>query len=101
MVRVTDLAGQSEHTEWLGDEIHGRHPRTRAVWVRLDAICARIPGQPQHVVPDGLDMTGEVPGWLITWFETVKGDWMGVVNYEIPYADGRQAKLDLRDQLVP
>jgi hypothetical protein len=31
----------------------------------------------------------------------VVGDWLGVVNYEISYADGRPEKLQLADQLVP
>lgn len=98
---MSDVAEQSEHTQWDGDEVHGRHPRTTRVWVRLDAICPRIPGQPHRVEPSGLDMTGEVPGLLSTWLCSAKGDWMGVVTYQIPYADGRRSKLDLRDQLVP
>lgn len=96
-----ETARHSDHTEWVGDHVHGRYPRTRPVWVRLDAICVRIPGQPHRVAPGGLDMSGEVPGLLTTWFETVKGDWLGVVNYQVPYADGRRNKLKLRDQLVP
>ena len=98
---VGELAQHSKHTEWDGDAVHGRHPKTRSVWVRLDAICARIPGQPHHVVPHGLDMSGEVPGLLTSWFETAKGDWMGVVNYPIPYADRYLGTIHLRDQLVP
>ncbi len=31
----------------------------------------------------------------------MEGDWLGVVNYEIGYADGRPGKLHLVDQLVP
>lgn len=96
-----ELAQHSKYTEWDGDAVHGRHPKTRSVWVRLDAICARIPGQPHRVVPDGLDMNGEAPGLLTSWFETVKGDWLGVVTYRIPYADRHLGGLDLRDQLVP
>lgn len=46
-------------------------------------------------------MTGEVPGRLHGWFRTVKGDWLGVVDYEIPYADGRRDTVHLVDQLVP
>ena len=46
-------------------------------------------------------MTGPVHGHLSGWWRTVKGDWLGVVNYAIPSADGRQHKLELRDQLIP
>jgi hypothetical protein len=96
-----EVAQQSRYTRWAGDSVHGRYPATTPVWVRLDLIYARIPGAPHHVIPEGLDMTGEVPGLLSTWFASAKGDWMGVVTYQIPYADGRRDKLALRDQLVP
>ncbi|SMD27357.1 hypothetical protein SAMN05661093_10960 [Kibdelosporangium aridum] len=52
-------------------------------------------------ISDGLDMTGEVHGHLTGWWRTVKGDWLGLVNYAIPYADGRRHTLQLTDQLVP
>lgn len=61
----------------------------------------RVPGMPSHVVPDGLDMAGQVPGLLNGWHQTVKGDWLGTVNFSVPYADGRQHKLALSNQLVP
>lgn len=74
---VDEIAQHSPHTRWAGDDVHGRYPVTIRVWVRLDAIVARIPGQPHHVIPDGLDMTGEVPGLLTTWFASARGDWCG------------------------
>jgi hypothetical protein len=45
--------------------------------VRLDAIYARVPGAPSHVIDTGPDMTGEAPRRLHGWFPTVKGDWLG------------------------
>ncbi|MBF6176514.1 hypothetical protein [Nocardia blacklockiae] len=72
----------------------------RPVWVRLDAIMLRDPGMPRHVNGAGLDMTGERPGTLTHWVPTVAGDWLGRVNFSVPYADGRPA-LHLTDQLVP
>lgn len=95
------------YTEWGGDQLHGRYRVIKPVWVRLDAICARVPGQPHHVVPDGLDMTGEVPGRLHGWFSSALGDWLGLVDFEVPFADsraradGRGRKVHLVDQLVP
>jgi hypothetical protein len=70
------------------------------VWVQLDRVFVRDPDVTRHVVGDGLDMSGTVPGLLHGWFQTVDGDWLGVVNYAIPYADGRQDKVRLSDQLV-
>jgi hypothetical protein len=89
------------YTEWEGDQVHGQHRKIKPVWVRLDAICGRLPGQPHHVVPDGLDMTGEVPGRLHGWFSSALGDWLAIVDFEVPYADGRRTKVELVDQLVP
>lgn len=93
--------GNSPHTQWVGDDLHGRRPVVTPVWVRLDAIYVRAPDAPQRTIPDGLDMTGEVRGHLYGWWPTVKGNWLGVVNFEIPYADGRRHKLEVREQLVP
>lgn len=81
--------------------VHGERRELTPVWVVLDALCIRVPGAPSHVVVDGLNMTGQVPGLLRTWHKTVKGDWLGVVNFAIPYADEYRGKLHLSDQLVP
>lgn len=91
----------SPFTTWEGDTVHGRRPVLTSVWVRLDRLFARDPGAPRHVIPTGLDLTGEVKGRLHGHFPSVEGDWLGVVNYEISYADGRPEKLYLVDQLVP
>lgn len=80
---------------------HPERPPLTPVWVVLDAICVRVPGSPSHVVPDGLDMTGQVRGLLRSWHKTVKGDWLGLVNFSIPYADEHRGKLRLTNQLVP
>lgn len=89
------------YTRWTGDTLHGKRRILTSVWVRLAAICIRAPDAPLETVVTGLDMTGEVPGRLHGWFRTVKGDWLGVVDYEIPYADGRRDTVHLVDQLVP
>ncbi|NKQ51456.1 hypothetical protein HFP15_01010 [Amycolatopsis sp. K13G38] len=88
------------YTRWYGDDKHGRLRVITPVWVRLDAIYLRIPGAPSHVVVTGLDMSGEVPGRLHGWFPTLKGDWLGVVDFEIPYGDEHKRPLCLVDQLV-
>lgn len=84
-----------------GERVCSERPALTPVWVLLDAVCIRVPGQPSHVVVDGLDMTGQAPGLLSGWHKTVKGDWLGVVNFAVRYADGRQHRLILSDQLVP
>lgn len=72
-----------------------------AVWVVLEALNIRVPGTPEHVVIDGLDMTGQVRGLLQRWYKTVKGDWLATVTFAIPYADRHKGRLLLTDQLVP
>lgn len=46
----------------------------KPVWVILDKLCVRGPGQPEHVNGAGVDITGEVEGELLHWVPTVKGD---------------------------
>lgn len=91
----------SPFTTWEGDEIHGRRPVLTGVSFRLEHLFPRPLGAVRHVVPTGLDLTGQVHGRLHGRFPTVEGDWLGVVNYEINYADGRRERLYLVDQLVP
>lgn len=91
----------SPFTVWEGDSVHGRRPVLTGVSVRLDKLFAPAPGTARHVIPTGLDLTGEVQGRLHGRFPSVDGGWLGVVNYEISYADGRRDKLYLADQLVP
>lgn len=80
------------------------HPEPRpltAVWVLLDAICPRDPGAPRRMVANGLDMDRRVPGILSAWYKTVRGDWLGLVTFSVPYADEHRKKLHLTNQLVP
>jgi hypothetical protein len=91
----------SPFTVWEGDDVHGRRAVLTGVTVSLDRLFARRPGAERHVIPTGLDLTGSVPGRLHGRFPSVEGDWLGVVNYEIGYADGRRDKLYVADQLVP
>lgn len=72
----------------------------KPVWVRLDSLCVRDPGQPRRTNGSGIDMTGEQPGLLSRWVPAASGDWMAVVTFSVPYADGRHPML-LRDQLIP
>ena len=95
------MALSSPFTVWEGDQIHGRRPVLTGVPVCLDRLFARPPGAERRVIPTGLDLTGSVNGRLHGRFPSVDGDWLGVVNYEISYADGRNDKLYLADQLVP
>lgn len=81
--------------------MYGEERTLTPVWVVLDALCLREPGAPGRVVIDGLDMTGHVRGLLSAWHTTAQGDWLGLVNFSIPYADEHRGKLRLFDQLVP
>lgn len=89
------------YTEWEGDDVHGRRPRTKACWVRLDGIYVRDLGTSTRVMPEGLDMTGTAPGLLVGWFPNARGGFVGVVNYQVSYADGRRDKVHAVNQLVP
>lgn len=89
------------YTRWAGDDDHGRHPLLTRAWVRLDALYVRPADEPSRVVPDGLDLSGQVPALVSGWFRCVHGTWLGVTNFEIPYADGRKQGVWLVDQLVP
>ena len=91
----------SPFTVWEGDDVHGRRAVLTGVSVSLDRLFARRPGAERHVIPTGLDLTGTVQGRLHGRFPSVEGDWLGVVNYEIGYADGRRNKLYVADQLLP
>jgi hypothetical protein len=66
----------------------------------LDILFPR-PTDAPHVIVTGLDLTGVVARRLHGRFPSVKGDWYGIVNYEIGYAVGRRDKLHLVDEFVP
>lgn len=55
----------------------------------------------RRVIPTGLDLTGTAKGVIHGRFPGAEGEWLGVANYEIGYADGRRNKLYVVDQLVP
>lgn len=83
-------------------EVHGPPPPTLTrVWVLLGQICIRSEDAPHRVVADGLDLSGRTRGLLSGWHRSVRGDWLGVVNFYVPYADGRRSRLYLSNQLVP
>ena len=92
---------ESPYTNWEGDEVHGRRPVLTGVWVRLDDLFPLDPNVPQRVIETGLDLSGHVSGVLHGRFPSVNGQWLGVVNYSIAYADGRRSKLRVTNQLVP
>ena len=75
-------------------------PRVRPVWVLLEQVCRHDPALARTVV-DGLDMTGRAKGFLSEWRRSSRGEWLGVVNYEVRYADGREHTVWWRDQMVP
>lgn len=93
--------------EWTGPKLW-HHPKVlpeapplTPVWVRLDVIFARDPGSRTQAITAGLDVNCQVRGLLSRWHRTVAGDWLGVVTWRVPYADGRRHGLLVQDQLVP
>jgi hypothetical protein len=72
----------------------------RPVWVLLEELCRHDPALARTVV-DGLDLTGRAKGFLVEWRRSGRGDWLGVVNFEVGYVDGRAATVWWREQLVP
>lgn len=71
------------------------------VWVDLDALLIRHPDQPVHPNGAGLVFSGEVEGVLRQRIpDAGTGAWLGLVDFEVPYADGRPS-LRMRAQLVP
>lgn len=71
-----------------------------AAWVDLNKLYIRDPGTPSRPNWAGLDTSGEVPGLILRWIPTAKGDWTAEVNFDIPYINGHEF-LELREQLVP
>lgn len=75
-------------------------PYARPVWVHLDLLFGHDPARDQAVV-DGLELTGRARGMLLGWRRGSRGDWLGVVTYQIHYADGRPQPTVWSEQLVP
>jgi hypothetical protein len=76
----------------------------RPVWVKLPLVFPRHPGAPmpsQLPHPRAVDTSGEVPGDLLQWLRTAGGEWLGLVTYQLPFADQRHARIYLERQLVP
>jgi len=91
----------SPYTEWTGDTVHGRRPVYKPCRVDLSRLYAPDPDRPRRVVPDGLDLTGTVEAALTGWFPSAAGGFLGVVQFALPYADGRRDTIHVVDQLVP
>jgi len=81
----------------------GRRPVQRPVWVDLDALFPSPPEDAAHLVPDGLELTGEVRGLLHYWARGSDGRWLAVVSFRVPYRpDNRNSPgLEVRWTPVP
>jgi hypothetical protein len=71
----------------------------RPVWVKLEALC--VPLQPGGATPRDNDLVWERegPGKLARWCRSSRGEWLGVVAFEVPTRRGEPLKVD--EQLVP
>lgn len=76
-------------------------PDVTPVWVLLEEHLPHDPRQ-RRTVPDGLELTGRVRGFLRKpWYRCAGcGAWLGAVTFEVHYADGRARTEIYRDQLV-
>jgi hypothetical protein len=75
----------------------------RPVWVKVGAFfefSADRPA-PAQVPKDALDLTYDAAGVLKEWVRSARGEWIGVVDYELKYADGRSDVYRLVDQRIP
>jgi hypothetical protein len=59
-----------------------------------------VPDGARTRVVDGLDLTGEAPGFVHEWLRG-GGLWVARCNYEIAYVDGRTHSYRAEGQLVP
>lgn len=90
------------YSKRTGDDDHGwRRAVIAEVWVDLPALLDRPPDAPARTVVDGIDLDWRVRGRLTGWWRSSRNDWLAVVDYEVPYADGGGRKVELRDQLLP
>ncbi|MFE5570646.1 hypothetical protein ACFQ68_37025 [Amycolatopsis japonica] len=60
--------------------VHAVEP-PKPVWVDLRVVFPV--DTPRGSLPDGLDLTGTVPGTLSTWAATVTGHWVGWVTFPL------------------
>ncbi|MGQ0480975.1 MAG: hypothetical protein ACT4O0_08110 [Pseudonocardia sp.] len=70
------------------------------MWVDLDQLFAHGSARDQAVFY-GLALTGRARRLLLDWHRGSRGDWLGVVNYQIHYADGRPQPMIWTEQLLP
>ena len=78
----------------------GRRPTQRPVRVDLEALFPPVAGSPRPV-PDGLELTGEVPGLLHYWARGRDGRWLAVVSFRIPYGPGHRDSPGLEIRWTP
>lgn len=75
-------------------------PPLTEVWVLLDELAGTDLAKPR-TLGDGLEMTGRARGLLREWRRGSRGEWFGMVNYQVHYADGRPKPALFFEQFVP
>jgi hypothetical protein len=76
----------------------------RPLWVKLSLVFPRRPDRPRPThAPDprAVDTTAEMPGDLLQRLRAATGDWLGLVTYQLPFADERHQRVYLERQLLP
>ena len=75
----------------------------RPVWVKLGTLLPfPTEGPPPKEIPtDALELYPDAPGTLKAWVQSRRGTWIGLVDYEVKYADGRKDVFHAKDQWVP
>jgi hypothetical protein len=51
--------------------------------------------------PRAVDTIAEVPGDLLQWLRTPGVEWLGLVTYQLSYADERHQRISLERKLLP
>jgi hypothetical protein len=71
----------------------------RPVWVKLEALFIQQGNGVSREKDDDLVLTGEVPGKLDSWARAGRGEWLGVVSFEVTTRAGDSCTWER--QLVP
>jgi hypothetical protein len=71
----------------------------RPVWVKLVALFLQQGNGVSREKDDDLVLTGEVPGKLDSWARAGRGEWLGVVSFEVTTRAGDSSMWER--QLVP
>jgi hypothetical protein len=71
----------------------------RPVWINLEKLFVSDPTPPSEHLEGHLSLDGEVPGKLHEWHRSARGEWLGVVSFDIHTIAGETVSFNR--QLLP